>query len=215
MPVFARLGLAGGDARFAAEAAAVADEGAARNPGVASFEGIALHVRGLVGRDRGLLHEAADALEASPRPALRAGTADDLGRALLGEGRLEEAIVQLDKAWQLYHDIGIRTAMLSVQNVLRGTGVRRAAWATQQPRPASGWRALTRTELAVARQIGSGLTNKAVADKLGLSPNTIGTHVRSIFTKLGIRSRVQLANALHQHEGEPSGRNSGDAGSPA
>ena len=205
MPVFARLGLAGGDARFAAEAAAVADEGAARNPGVASFDGIALHVRGLVGNDRGLMHEAADALEASPRPALRAGIADDLGRALLADGRLEEAIPHLDKAWQLHHDIGARTAMLSVQNVLRGAGVRRATWAAQGPRPASGWQALTKTELAVARQIGSGLTNKAVADHLGLSPNTIGTHVRSIFTKLGLRSRVQLANALHQHEAELSG----------
>lgn len=203
MPVFARLGLAGGDARFAEEAAAVADEGAARNPGVASFTGIALHVRGLVSRDRSLLHKAADTLEASPRPALRAGLADDLGRALLTEGRLDEAIPQLDRAWQLYHDLGTRTAMLSVQNVLRGAGVRRTTWATQQQRPTSGWPALTKTELAVARQIGSGLTNKAVADSLGLSPNTIGTHVRSIFTKLGIRSRVQLANALHQREAEP------------
>ncbi|MFD3377412.1 MULTISPECIES: LuxR C-terminal-related transcriptional regulator [unclassified Streptomyces] len=53
------------------------------------------------------------------------------------------------------------------------------------------------TGLAVARSIGSGLTNRAVADDLGLSPNTIGTHVRSVFAELGIHSRVQLANALH------------------
>lgn len=45
MPVFARVGLAASDARFAAEALKIAEEGAVRNPGVASFEGIALHVR--------------------------------------------------------------------------------------------------------------------------------------------------------------------------
>lgn len=86
------------------------------------------------------------------------------------------------------------------------TKVRRAKWATEAARPASGWQALTKTELAVTRLIGSGLTNRAVADNLGLSPNTIGTHVRSIFAELGIHSRVQLANALHGREAELSGR---------
>jgi DNA-binding CsgD family transcriptional regulator len=32
---------------------------------------------------------------------------------------------------------------------------------------------------------------------LGVSTNTIGTHLRAIFAKLDIQSRVQLANALH------------------
>jgi DNA-binding CsgD family transcriptional regulator len=31
---------------------------------------------------------------------------------------------------------------------------------------------------------------------LGVSINTIGTHLRAVFTKLGVQSRVQLANAL-------------------
>ncbi|MFJ1602788.1 response regulator transcription factor [Streptomyces sp. NPDC088253] len=46
---------------------------------------------------------------------------------------------------------------------------------------------------------------RAAAD-LGLSPNTIGTHVRSIFAKLGFYSRVQLADALHRRGAELSGR---------
>ncbi|WP_329240598.1 AAA family ATPase [Streptomyces sp. NBC_01478] len=206
MPMFARMALAGGDARFAEEAAAIAGEGAARNPGVTTFEGLALHTRGLVHQDRQMLQKAADILKAVPRPTARAAVADDLGRALLAEGHREEGIAHLDRAWQLYHDIGIRTSMLSVQEVLRGAGVRRAQWATGAARPASGWQALTRAELAVTRLIGSGLTNRAVADDLGLSPNTIGTHVRSIFVKLGIHSRVQLANALHRRDAELSGQ---------
>jgi len=205
MPVFARMALAGGDARFAEEVAAIAGEGAARNPGVTTFEGLALHTRGLVHRDRQLLQKAADVLEAVPRPTARAAVADDLGRALLAEGHREEGIAHLDRAWQLYHDIGIRTSMLSVQEVLRGAGVRRVQWATGAARPASGWQALTRAELAVTRLIGSGPTNRAVADDLGLS-----THVRSIFAKLGIHSRVQLANALHRHDAELSGQSPRD-----
>jgi len=31
---------------------------------------------------------------------------------------------------------------------------------------------------------------------LGISENTVGTHIRSAYTKLGVQSRVQLANAL-------------------
>ncbi|MFF3655958.1 response regulator transcription factor [Streptomyces olivochromogenes] len=65
----------------------------------------------------------------------------------------------------------------------------------------TAWEALTRTELAVTRLIGSGLTNRAVADNLSLSPNTIGTHVRSAFGKLGTHSRVKLANALRRLKG--------------
>jgi DNA-binding CsgD family transcriptional regulator len=33
-----------------------------------------------------------------------------------------------------------------------------------------------------------------------VSVNTIGTHLRAVFAKLGIQSRVQLANQLHQHK---------------
>jgi DNA-binding CsgD family transcriptional regulator len=205
MPVFARLALAGGDARFAEEAAVIAEEGAARNPGVPTFEGLALHVRGLVDGDRKLLHAAAEVLGTTPRPTVRAAVAADLGRALLSEGHRAEGIVHLERAGQLYHDIGIRPSLLAVQETLRGAGVRHPKWTPGAARPTTGRQSLTRTERAVAHLVGSGLTNRAVAESLGLSPNTVGTHVRSIFAKLGVHSRVQLANALHTCEAELSG----------
>jgi DNA-binding CsgD family transcriptional regulator len=34
--------------------------------------------------------------------------------------------------------------------------------------------------------------------KLGVSVNTVGTHLRAVFAKLNIQSRVQLANQLHK-----------------
>jgi DNA-binding CsgD family transcriptional regulator len=41
-------------------------------------------------------------------------------------------------------------------------------------------------------------TNKSTAKSLGLSVNTVGTHLRSVYARLGVRSRVELTNALRQ-----------------
>ncbi len=57
-----------------------------------------------------------------------------------------------------------------------------------------GLAALTDTEMRVARLISEGHTNKSAAAQLNVSVNTVGTHLRSVFAKLHVRSRVQLAN---------------------
>ena len=44
--------------------------------------------------------------------------------------------------------------------------------------------------------IADGHTDKSAAKLLGISENTVGTHIRSAYRKLGVRSRVQLNNAL-------------------
>ncbi len=59
------------------------------------------------------------------------------------------------------------------------------------------WAALTEAELRVARLIAEGHTNKSAAAQLGVSPNTVGTHLRLVFGKLGVRSRVQLTNLMN------------------
>jgi DNA-binding CsgD family transcriptional regulator len=58
---------------------------------------------------------------------------------------------------------------------------------------------LSEAERKVGQLISAGQTNQAAARTLGLSPNTVGTHLRSIFAKLDVRSRVQLANAWNEH----------------
>jgi hypothetical protein len=37
---------------------------------------------------------------------------------------------------------------------------------------------------------------RSAAKALGISANTVGTHIRSAYIKLGVQSRVQLTNAL-------------------
>jgi DNA-binding CsgD family transcriptional regulator len=59
--------------------------------------------------------------------------------------------------------------------------------------PVSGWTDLTDTQRMVAELVIDGLTNRGVGAQLFLSPHTVDFHLRQIYRKLGIRSRVELA----------------------
>jgi DNA-binding NarL/FixJ family response regulator len=56
---------------------------------------------------------------------------------------------------------------------------------------------LTPQELAVARLVTTGLTNREVATELYLSVKTVEYHLGKVFTKLGISSRTQLAQRMN------------------
>ena len=55
-----------------------------------------------------------------------------------------------------------------------------------------GWDSLTETERSVAELVAQGLTNRRIASKLFISPYTVDAHLRHIFQKLDISSRVDL-----------------------
>jgi DNA-binding CsgD family transcriptional regulator len=57
----------------------------------------------------------------------------------------------------------------------------------------SGWQTMTDTERSVAGLVGEGLTNREVGERLFMSRYTVDTHLRSIFRKLAVSSRVELA----------------------
>jgi predicted ATPase/class 3 adenylate cyclase/DNA-binding CsgD family transcriptional regulator len=94
-----------------------------------------------------------------------------------------------DTAWAEGAALTIEEAIAYAQ---RGRGERK--------RPSRGWPSLTPTELDVARLVRDGLANKAIATRLFISPRTVQTHLTHIYTKLGITSRVQLAQEAAKHE---------------
>lgn len=69
----------------------------------------------------------------------------------------------------------------------------------ERKRPASGWASLTPTELDVVRLVSAGLGNKDIATRLFVSPRTVETHLTHVYTKLGLASRVQLAQEAARH----------------
>lgn len=52
---------------------------------------------------------------------------------------------------------------------------------------------LTRREQQVAELVAQGLTNRAIAEHLVISPRTAQGHVENVLTKLGFTSRAQIA----------------------
>ena len=72
--------------------------------------------------------------------------------------------------------------------------------------PRVGWASLTDSEHALAVLIAEGLTNRQAAERLFISRHTVDAHLRHIFRKLGINSRVRLARlvAVHTSASEPS-----------
>jgi DNA-binding CsgD family transcriptional regulator len=63
----------------------------------------------------------------------------------------------------------------------------------------TGWVDLTDTERAAAELVARGLTNREVAQRMFLSRHTIDSHLRQVFRKLSIRSRVELARLVGEH----------------
>ena len=70
----------------------------------------------------------------------------------------------------------------------------------ERKRPASGWApSLTPTELDVVRLVSEGLGNNDIATRLFVSPRTVQSHLTHVYTKLGLTSRVQLAQEAARH----------------
>ena len=169
---------------------------AAQNPGVASIEAAAVQTRGLLDQDPEALERASSLFERSERPLLVAGALEDLGVVRTAGTDTGGAIEALSRSLALFAETGAAWDAGRVRGRLRTLGVRRRLVATH--RPDHGWAALTDSELAVARLVAGGMTNREVAAHLFVSPHTVSGHLRHVFIKLGITSRVELANHVAQ-----------------
>jgi predicted ATPase/class 3 adenylate cyclase/DNA-binding CsgD family transcriptional regulator len=103
---------------------------------------------------------------------------------------LRDALGEQDfeSAWAEGAALSIEEAIAYAQ---RGRGERK--------RPPSGWASLTPSEREVVRLVSEGLGNKDIATRLFVSPRTVQTHLTHVYTKLGITSRVQLAQEAARH----------------
>ena len=64
---------------------------------------------------------------------------------------------------------------------------------------APGQPPLTAREVEVLRLIAAGLTNRGIADRLGISEKTVARHVSNLFVKLGLSSRSAATAYAFRH----------------
>jgi DNA-binding CsgD family transcriptional regulator/tetratricopeptide (TPR) repeat protein len=197
-PRLVRLALALGDDELARLTVAAAEERTRRNPGVDSIAAAVAHARGLLTGDAADLGRAADLLAGGPRQLARASALEDLGRHLAVDATHTRGVDALSHALQIYTHVGAAWDASRVRQHLRTLGIRRRL--TKSTRPTTGWPSLTDAETAVAELVAQGLTNRVVAQRLYLSPHTVSMHLRHIFTKLDINTRVELTRLAFQHQ---------------
>jgi DNA-binding CsgD family transcriptional regulator len=189
-----RTALAAGDNELAALAAGRAEAIARDNPGYPAIAAAAAHSLGLVGQDPARLTEAAARL---PDPWARASAAEDLG-VLHARSDRDQAIHHFTQAIDGYQLTGAPNDMARVRRRLRKLGVRRRYWTQSANRPVTGWKSLTDTERIASELVAQGLNNQQVADRMYISVHTVAFHMRQIFRKLNIGSRVELAGIVIQ-----------------
>jgi ATP/maltotriose-dependent transcriptional regulator MalT len=154
---------------------------------------------GVLARSRALLSEGEDA-EGSYREAIERLSRSQLrtelarGHLLYGEwlrreNRRLDAREQLRIAHELFTSIGMEAFAERTRIELQATGehVRRHTVETRDD--------LTAQECQIVELARDGLSNPEIGARMFLSPRTVEWHLRHVFTKLGIRSRRELADA--------------------
>jgi DNA-binding CsgD family transcriptional regulator len=193
-----RGALADGDRDRALALAERTQRLAAITPGDPDTAAAADHTRGLIEQDPAALQCAADRYAAA---RARAGALEDAGNAWAGQGDRDRAMTLLSQAYALYEKFGDAEDLARVRSSLRAAGTRLRHW-THADRPAFGWDSLTDTERRVTDLVAQGLSNRQVANRVFLSTHTVAFHLRHIFWKLGITSRVQLARIAAEQDTE-------------
>ena len=134
---------------------------------------------------------AREAAASGPLLSARARLAE--GRALAAAGERPAAIEALVDAESELDRFGARSRRDEAVRELRRLGQRVLRPARE---PSAGPLApLTAREREIAELVVAGRTNREVAAQLVLSTRTIEAHLRNIYGKLGVRSRVELVRA--------------------
>jgi predicted ATPase/DNA-binding CsgD family transcriptional regulator len=126
------------------------------------------------------------------------------GRALAAAGDADAATAALDRARDVFARIGHARGRAEVEQELRRQGHsvhRRTAAGDGRP---TGVGSLTEREREIADLVVDRRTNAQIAGVLFLSLKTVETHLRNIFRKLEVASRVDVARLI-EHAGDDAG----------
>ncbi|AYN38266.1 LuxR family transcriptional regulator [Streptomyces dangxiongensis] len=162
------------------------------NPSFRSVQAAAEHAAALYERDADALETAA---ERHLDPWARASALEDASR--IRSARVSErdrAVGLLRRAADAYLGAGASRDLSRVQSRIRELD-------GQCGRPARGRTRVSRltdTEFAVAELVSQGLTNGRVGSQLYISPHTVAFHLKKIFRKLDVTSRVELARSWNR-----------------
>jgi DNA-binding CsgD family transcriptional regulator len=130
--------------------------------------------------------------DAGPFPLGRLGLV--AGRAWLAAGERERAVAAFAAARRRFSGLGAAPWVAAAERELAAAGAR--ATVSRVPTGA----VLTPREQAVAHVVARGATNREAAAELFLSVKTVEHHLSRAYTKLGVRSRTELARTLRAEE---------------
>jgi DNA-binding CsgD family transcriptional regulator len=134
-----------------------------------------------------LFEEALELHARETPPYDRARTQLAYGERLRRDRRKREARAQLRSALETFEGVGADLWAERARGELNATGE------SARKRDASTIDDLTPQELRIAQLVAAGASNRDAAAQLFVSPKTVEYHLRKVFLKLGVSSRVELA----------------------
>jgi DNA-binding CsgD family transcriptional regulator len=168
----------------------------------------------------------ASAAEELDVPYLRAVARQSAGAVLLAEGGAADALAPLREAQRLWHELEapyeaararvlaaracrelgdeagaqleLDAAAAALQAIGAAGDLDRIGRLRREP-AAPGQPPLTAREVEVLRLVAAGLTNRGIADRLGISEKTVARHVSNLFVKLGLSSRSAATAYAFRH----------------
>jgi DNA-binding CsgD family transcriptional regulator len=167
-------------------------------------------VRGRLDAAQGRVEDAEKAFQRGlelvgqlPLPFHQAQLELTYGQTLRRLGQRRAAAAQLHAAHERFAALGARPYLDRCERELNACGLSPAKRSHYDPSK------LTAQELAVARLVAAGMSNRQVAADLFISIKTVQYHLTHIYAKLGIRSRAELAATLRDESGDVAGERTG------
>jgi LuxR family maltose regulon positive regulatory protein len=119
-------------------------------------------------------------------PWLRIGAARGLRMAFVDTGR--PLLMLLER---LYYEFPTNNPRLSDLRPYIATLLRSTVESNTEESSSINYRPLSRRETGVLQMIAHGMSNKSIAQSLGITPETVKSHAKNIFVKLATRTRAQ------------------------